>query len=200
MKGRRMLAILALTAVTVMFGGCATEQEAEPSTTKTQEETLSDNKGDSDNVQEDAQEEETVSGVEGGTDESRETTDDSQDQLQTVTVYTVDSAEKLQKQEIVAEEKTPEALWKALANCAVVPVESQVVSMQSDGDQIQLDVSSEFGDYFRSLGTGGEQNVISCVVNSYLDTFNSSRIKITEEGNVLVSGHKEYTDFMEKAD
>ncbi len=196
MKRKRILAVLFFVIITAVWGGCATEQRDEPAAAENQEENLDDStEENSDNEQE-----EMVSGEETEEDGNKESAETSgeQSQTSTVTVYTVDSAEELQKQEIVVDEKTPEALWKVLANCAVVPAESQVISMQSDEGQIQLDVSSEFGEFFRSLGTSGEQNVISCVVNSYLDTFNGSRIKITEEGNVLVSGHKEYADFMEK--
>ena len=39
---------------------------------------------------------------------------------------------------------------------------------------------------------------MGCVVNTYLDDYKCSSIKITEEGQTLCSGHREYTEYLTK--
>lgn len=70
--------------------------------------------------------------------------------------------------------------------------------MVKDGEQLQLDVNRSFGEWLRSFGTAGEQEIMSCVVNTYLDAYGAQSIKITEEGQILNSGHMSYEEYMEK--
>ena len=55
-----------------------------------------------------------------------------------------------------------------------------------------------FGNQLRSYGTSGETMLIQSVVNTFLDTYGCEKIKITENGETLYSGHMEYTEYMEK--
>ena len=51
--------------------------------------------------------------------------------------------------------------------------------------KIDLDFNSATGDRIRSMGTTGETEIIGCIVNTYLETYNCDGIRLTEEGNAL---------------
>ncbi len=96
------------------------------------------------------------------------------------------------------EELNEKVLWKFLKEVKVVPKESFVLSLEINGSRLELDVDNAFGEWLRSLGTTGEQEIISCVVNTYLDAYKAEQIKITEVGQVLCSGHAEYAEYLKK--
>lgn len=87
-------------------------------------------------------------------------------------------------------------LWELLKETTSIPKESVVNALKVDGDKLELDVDQLFGDELRSYGTSGENVLMGCVVNTYLDAYKVSSIKITEEGQVLCSGHREYADYL----
>ena len=90
------------------------------------------------------------------------------------------------------------SLWQLLQEYSLVKPDSNIISLEQNGDQLCIDVDRNFGDQLRGLGTTGENELIGCVVNTYLDAYNCSEIMITEEGNTLVSSHKEYAGYMKK--
>ena len=120
-------------------------------------------------------------------------------QKKEVTIYKIDQ----ESGELITEVKECEELneriiWKYLVEAKVVPEDSEALSMVKDGEQLQLDVNRSFGDWLRSFGTAGVQEIMSCVVNTYLDAYGAQSIKITEEGQILNSGHMSYEEYMEK--
>ncbi|MFR5692796.1 MAG: GerMN domain-containing protein [Lachnospiraceae bacterium] len=120
-------------------------------------------------------------------------------QKKEVTIYKIDQ----ESGELITEVKECEELneriiWKYLVEAKVVPEDSEALSMVKDGEQLQLDVNRSFGEWLRSFGTAGEQEIMSCVVNTYLDAYGAQSIKITEEGQILNSGHMSYEEYMEK--
>lgn len=96
------------------------------------------------------------------------------------------------------EELNETILWEFLKEAKVVPEESNALSLEVKGNQLELDVDIAFGEWLRSFGTTGEKEIISCVVNTYLDAYQADEIKITEEGQTLYSGHTEYTEYLRK--
>lgn len=91
-----------------------------------------------------------------------------------------------------------ESVWNALRSNGTVPENSKMLSLVQDGKTLQLDVDAVFGEYFRQQGTTGEAEVLTCVVNSYLDAFRCESIKITVEGLDLVSAHALYDRYLTK--
>ncbi|WP_461811861.1 GerMN domain-containing protein [Faecalimonas sp.] len=89
-------------------------------------------------------------------------------------------------------------LWGFLKEAEIVPQESNVLSLKLTENRIELDVDNVFGDWLRTFGTTGEEEIISCIVNTYLDAYKAKEIKITESGQVLCSGHTEYTEYLGK--
>lgn len=55
--------------------------------------------------------------------------------------------------------------------------------------KMDIDVNTAFGTYIRNMGTTGEDIVITCITRTYLETYGFERIKITEDGKVLETGH-----------
>lgn len=114
-----------------------------------------------------------------------------------VNVYKADSdGETLVAEVKECEQLNEKTLWELLKETTSIPEKSIVNSLKVDGDKLELDVDKLFGDKLRSYGTSGENVLMGCVVNTYLDTYKAQSIKITEEGQVLCSGHREYSDYL----
>lgn len=131
-----------------------------------------------------------------------EETSDTEEQKQEpvdVTIYKVDG----DTGEIVMESKELEALtekgvWALLKEVGMMEEETEVLSLKKSGTRLELDLNKAFGDQLRSYGTSGEQEILTCVVNTFLDAYECNEIKITEEGKTLLSGHAEYEDYFQK--
>ena len=116
-----------------------------------------------------------------------------------VTIYKIDP----DSGELITEIKecneiNEDRIWDYLIEAGSVPKDSEVCALVKEGEQLKLDVDKTFGEWLRSFGTTGEQEIISCVVNTYLDAYGAKSIKITEEGETLCSGHMEYEEYMKK--
>ena len=96
------------------------------------------------------------------------------------------------------DELSEQNIWSLLKETTSIPADSNVNSFKMNGDQLELDVDHAFGEKLRSYGTSGEDALMGCVVNTYLDVYQCSSIKITEEGGALCSGHREYTEYLSK--
>lgn len=96
------------------------------------------------------------------------------------------------------DELSEQNIWSLLKETTSIPADSNVNSFKMNGDQLELDVDHAFGEKLRSYGTSGEDALMGCVVNTYLDAYKCSSIKITEDGQTLCSGHREYTEYLTK--
>ena len=96
------------------------------------------------------------------------------------------------------DELSEQNIWSLLKETTSIPADSNVKSFKMNGDQLELDVDHAFGEKLRSYGTSGEDALMGCVVNTYLDAYKCSSIKITEDGQTLCSGHREYTEYLTK--
>ena len=65
---------------------------------------------------------------------------------------------------------------------------------------LKLDLSSNFKDSIRSMGTAGEILTIGAVVNSFLGTYQAEAIQLTVDGSTLETGHEVYEGFMTHMD
>lgn len=96
------------------------------------------------------------------------------------------------------EEVNEVIIWDFLKETGIIPEESKVISLNKEENRLALDVDNVFGEYLRSQGTAGEKEILGCVVNTLLDAYGCEKIKITEGGQVLLSGHAEYADYFTK--
>ena len=129
--------------------------------------------------------------------ESSETTEEKQQEDSKAEIHFVDpETEEMVTEQIEADEIDETTIWNKLKEKEIVPKESNVNSLSQEGKVLYLDVDDKFGEYFRGQGSTGESYIISSIVNSYLDTFEAEKIKITENGEVLTSSHTMYEDFL----
>ena len=93
---------------------------------------------------------------------------------------------------------SPENIWNLLKEKEVVVSDAEINSFRESDQVLELDVNEAFGEQLRSYGTAGETTLIESVVNTFLDAYGKEAILITENGGTLISGHKEYADYLEK--
>lgn len=106
--------------------------------------------------------------------------------------------EKIITETVEYDELNEKNIWTSLKEAQVVGKDTEVLSLMKNGDKLELDVNTEFGNQLRSSGTTGEEELLHCVVNTYLDAYECEEIKITEEKEVLISGHAEYDNYMKR--
>lgn len=181
MKKRRFLLVtLLMTACISVFllSGCSKEKE----------------QNNAENVEKlhKAEEKEEKSETETGTfDDQTGDTDTQVDvegdiQTRTVALYYVDgeTAESATKSIEIQNEQD---IWNALKTEGVLTDECELLSLtvNSSDNTLELDFNSATGNRIRSMGTTGETEIIGCIVNTYLEAYNCTGIKLTENGQVL---------------
>ncbi|RGH18432.1 hypothetical protein DWV75_04330 [Ruminococcus sp. AF12-5] len=82
---------------------------------------------------------------------------------------------------------TTEIIWDALKEKNVIQEDAGFNSceLNEEDKSISLDVDQQFGDDIRRMGTTEESEVLKCVVNTFLDSYNYDKIKITENDQVF---------------
>ena len=87
--------------------------------------------------------------------------------------------------------KTEYDIWKALQGNGILTEGCQLLSFKVNEEthMIDLDFNAATGEYIRSMGTTGEIQIIGCIINTYLETYDCDGIKLTEEGKVLQTSH-----------
>lgn len=116
-----------------------------------------------------------------------------------ITVYYPDEmAENVLTEVVECDELTVEAVWNLLKEKEIISEECEINAFWQDNVGIDLDVNEAFGTQLRSYGTTGEKMMLHCVVNTFLDAFQSEQMKITENEEILCSGHMEYEDYFTK--
>ena len=93
-----------------------------------------------------------------------------------------------------------EKIWSLLQEKSVITPECGMNSFKVNEEEktIDLDVDEGFGNYIRSMGTTGETEVLACVVNTYLDSFQCEKIKITEAGRTFETSGAVLAGYMTK--
>lgn len=122
-----------------------------------------------------------------------------EEQKEVVTIYYIDGeSEELKSEEVEVDKADEAAVWAELQKKGIVPEDAKVNALKQEANTLQLDVDAAFGDYFRRQGTTGENEIIKCIVNSYLDTFHCEKIMVTEDGGELTSSHMAYEGYLSK--
>ena len=135
------------------------------------------------------------------TNKIEEDTPDADKEPVIVKLYGLDeNAENLVTDDVEFESLDEQMIWKALQDSGRISAESTLLKFSKDDTTgtLYMDVDHNFGDRLRSFGTSGENNMMISVVDTYLDAYECERLKITEEGDDLVSGHAEYTGYLKK--
>lgn len=141
--------------------------------------------------------------IEGGTDKNQEekneqksdTTEDTKDdseekqQVRTVKIYYInDETGQLESEE--TEVKDEQEIWTCLQNTGIITEECELlgITVDEESNRMELDFNSATGDRIRSMGTTGTEEILACIVDTYLDAYSCEKIKLTEEGNVPDTG------------
>lgn len=112
--------------------------------------------------------------------------------LKKMKIYYVDAnTAEIVSKEIEDENVTSELIWSQLKEEGILSKESELnnFNVNEAEKKLDMDVNSGFGNYIRSMGTTGQDQIITCVTRSYLETYESVGIRITEDGKVLDTGH-----------
>lgn len=112
--------------------------------------------------------------------------------------YPNENADGTDTEEMECKGLSPENIWNLLKEKEVVVSNAEINSFRESDQVLELDVNEAFGEQLRSYGTAGETTLIESVVNTFLDAYGKEAILITENGGTLISGHKEYADYLEK--
>lgn len=81
-------------------------------------------------------------------------------------------------------------IWNALKENGILTDECELNSIRINDDQtMDLDFNHATADRINSMGTTGETEIIGCIVNTYLDAYDCSGIRLLEEGKDFVSSH-----------
>lgn len=114
-----------------------------------------------------------------------------------IVIYKVVSEDEvIIKKEVSCDDWDKDTLWSVLKKENIVENETEVLSLKQVDTTLYLDVNEAFGNQLRTQGASGERALLTCVVNTYLQTYECEKIKITEEGQSLCSGHAEYDDYL----
>lgn len=82
-------------------------------------------------------------------------------------------------------------IWTALQETGIITEDCELLSLtlNEDDKTMDLDFNTATGDRIRSMGTTGETEIIGCIVNTYLEAYSYSGIRLTEEGQPLQTSH-----------
>ena len=110
------------------------------------------------------------------------------------------SVMKIQTEDVETDSLNEEKVWSLLQEKSVITPECGMNSFKVNEEEktIDLDVDEGFGNYIRSMGTTGETEVLACVVNTYLDSFQCEKIKITEAGHTFETSGAVLAGYMTK--
>lgn len=103
-----------------------------------------------------------------------------------------------EKQEMKTENIDDTTVWNQLIEKGILTEGCKLNSCKIDENNktIDLDMNTEVGERIRSMGTTGKDEILTCIVNSYLDTYNCEKLKLTENGQALDTGDTELDGYM----
>ena len=85
-----------------------------------------------------------------------------------------------------------QAIAEQLIAHDAMPKGSQVLAISKDGDALSLDMNEAFLAGLRQSGSTGELMYMGSLVNTFLDNFNCTTVRVTVNGQSFSTGHSEY--------
>ena len=85
-----------------------------------------------------------------------------------------------------------QAIAEQLIAHDALPKGSQVLAISKDGDALSLDMNEAFLAGLRESGSTGELMYMGSLVNTFLDNFNCTTVRVTVNGQSFSTGHSEY--------
>lgn len=180
---KKRIVMLLLTITVLSLSACASGKETDEKENVKQE-AVDENAKDKEELNEHVNEEEKKDDIDK---EEHNVTEDTKKISVNVYRFNPDD-ETFVVETKECDELSEQNIWSLLKETTSIPADSNVNSFKMNGDQLELDVDHAFGEKLRSYGTSGEDALMGCVVNTYLDVYQCGSIKITEEGGALYSG------------
>ena len=186
-KDLLLCSAMAVCFAAFLFTGCGKEETPEEDT-KISEQT----EGDSVEAADEKQPEESTEPEAEETEETGNEADklNETEQPWVATVYFVDdpSGEVIGEGVKVQDEYD---IWTALQEKGILTDDCELVSLNVDRDKkkIDLDFNAATGERINSMGTTGETEIIGCMINTYLDSYDCEKIRIMEEGQDFETSH-----------
>lgn len=195
--------ILALMLIWMLcFTACGKDSEPQPSSDVPEEEIQDTEEEDEPEVtdQEDAQDEDSTEGSEDSDPQATDVAEPAAEPVGITVFYCNDDATGFASEEVQIAALSPEEVLKALTEKGVMSADVQALSLEVqtvDGkESIKLDLNDAFVPYLSSVGSTGEYYVVGSVCNTFLQAYGCEQIKITVNGQDLVTGHAEYPGYM----
>ena len=189
---RKILVFVMALSLSVMLLGCSGTDTSKEVTDTTQDAKQEEKQDTSQEKTEPTQEQ-----VEEN-DSKEEDSGDHEAQDQILKLYYISDSEEIECAEIRTNLLQTTDIWNGLIGEGVLSGECKMNSCNVDQKQktIDLDVDSGTGSYIRSMGTTGEQQILTCITKSFLKTYGCERLKITENGQPLETGHTVLEGYM----
>ena len=136
----------------------------------------------------------------GGKDAAEQTPAPETPPTQTAAAGGVDTSCKLYFPNDAADDLHADMAQIPNAEPAVTRASAQAITVQlighnalpKDGDALSLDLNEAFLAGLRESGSTGELMYMGSLVNTFLDNFNCTTVRVTVEGKPFSTGHSEY--------
>lgn len=199
---RKILVFVMALSLSAMFSGCGSNTDTSDKVTSNVQDTQKEDKKDTSQEKteqvENKSEEKDEKNEQVVEDANKEDSGDHEAQDQILKIYYISNSEEIECAEIRTNLLQTTDIWNGLIGEGVLGGECKMNSCNVDQEQktIDLDVDSGTGSYIRSMGTTGEQQILTCITKSFLKTYGCERLKITENGQALETGHTVLEGYM----
>ena len=195
---KKILVFVMALSLSTMFSGCNntdTSKDASSTVQESQKEEKKDTSQEKTEKTQDKTEKKDEQPVEA---DKKEDSGDHEAQDQILKIYYISDSEEIECAEIRTNLLQTTDIWNGLIGEGVLSGECKMNSCAVDQEQktIDLDVDSGTGSYIRSMGTTGEEQILTCITRSFLKTYECERLKITENGQPLETGHTVIKGYM----
>ena len=195
---KKILVFVMALSLSTMFSGCNntdTSKDASSTVQESQKEEKKDTSQEKTEQTQDKTEKKDEQPVEA---DEKEDSGDHEAQDQILKIYYISDSEEIECTEIRTNLLQATDIWSALMGEGILNSECKMNSCTVDQEQktIDLDVDSGTGSYIRSMGTTGEEQILTCITRSFLKTYECERLKITENGQPLETGHTVIKGYM----
>ena len=195
---KKILVFVMALSPSTMFSGCNntdTSKDASSTVQESQKEEKKDTSQEKTEKTQDKTEKKDEQPVEA---DKKEDSGDHEAQDQILKIYYISDSEEIECTEIRTNLLQATDIWSALMGEGILNSECKMNSCTVDQEQktIDLDVDSGTGSYIRSMGTTGEEQILTCITRSFLKTYECERLKITENGQPLETGHTVIKGYM----
>lgn len=195
---KKILVFVMALSLSTIFSGCNntdTSKDASSTVQESQKEEKKDTSQEKTEKTQDKTEKKDEQPVEA---DKKEDSGDHEAQDQILKIYYISDSEEIECTEIRTNSLQATDIWSALMGEGILNSECKMNSCTVDQEQktIDLDVDSGTGSYIRSMGTTGEEQILTCITRSFLKTYECERLKITENGQPLETGHTVIKGYM----